>query len=326
MHCPRCRNESPPSSRFCTECGARLALACAGCGAALAEGVRFCGQCGLSVEAQRAGQPRFANPRNAAAGAIRVLEPAITASRRLDYYAYFLLVDGAPYPDSHWESLDTLDRLGFKVNPNRKLCSDADELLAYFRQCGERRDDLPYETDGLVAKIDSVRQQRELGWTAKAPRWAIAIKYPAQQQETVVEDIQVNVGRTGALTPTAVLRPVNVGGVTVSRATLHNEDEIERLGLEIGDSVIIERSGDVIPKVVRVTKRPDGRRPFRMPPECPVCGGQIVRQEGEVASRCINTNCPARLKESVLHFASRGVMDIDGRARPSSINSWIGGW
>jgi DNA ligase (NAD+) len=266
----------------------------------------------LNLERDRAGQPRFANPRNAAAGAIRVLEPAITASRRLDYYAYFLLVDGAPYPDSHWESLDTLDRLGFKVNPNRKLCSDADELLAYFRQSGERRDDLPYETDGLVAKIDSVRQQRELGWTAKAPRWAIAIKYPAQQQETVVEDIQVNVGRTGALTPTAVLRPVNVGGVTVSRATLHNEDEIERLGLEIGDSVIIERSGDVIPKVVRVTKRPDGRRPFRMPPECPVCGGQIVRQEGEVASRCINTNCPARLKESVLHFASRGVMDIDG--------------
>jgi DNA ligase (NAD+) len=266
----------------------------------------------LNLERDRMGQPRFANPRNAAAGSIRVLEPGITASRRLDYYAYFLLVDGAPYYDSHWESLDTLDKLGFKVNPNRKRCENADELLEYFRYWEKGRDDLPYETDGLVAKIDSVRQQRELGWTAKAPRWAIAVKYPAQQQETVVEDIVVNVGRTGTLTPTAVLQPVLVGGVTVSRATLHNEDEIERLGVQIGDSVIIERSGDVIPKVVRVTRRPSNRRPFHMPVECPVCGGKVVRQEGEVASRCLNTNCPARLKESILHFASRGVMDIDG--------------
>jgi DNA ligase (NAD+) len=266
----------------------------------------------LNLERDRMGQPRFANPRNAAAGSIRVLEPGITASRRLDYYAYFLLVDGAPYYDSHWESLDTLDKLGFKVNPNRKRCENADELLEYFRYWEKGRDDLPYETDGLVAKIDSVRQQRELGWTAKAPRWAIAVKYPAQQQETVVEDIVVNVGRTGTLTPTAVLQPVLVGGVTVSRATLHNEDEIERLGVQIGDSVIIERSGDVIPKVVRVTRRPSNRRPFHMPVECPVCDGKVVRQEGEVASRCLNTNCPARLKESILHFASRGVMDIDG--------------
>ncbi len=266
----------------------------------------------LNLERDQAGLPRFANPRNAAAGSIRVLEPSITASRRLDYYAYFFLVDGAPYHASHWESLDTLVKLGFKVNPHRRLCRDVDALLEFFRQCEARRDELPYETDGLVAKIDSVRQQRELGWTAKAPRWAIAIKYPAQQRETVVEDIEVNVGRTGVLTPTAVLRPVNVGGVTVSRATLHNEDEIERLGVQIGDSVLIERSGDVIPKVVRVTKRPGERRPFAMPESCPICGGRIVRQEGEVASRCINTNCPARLKESILHFGGRGVMDIDG--------------
>jgi DNA ligase (NAD+) len=163
-----------------------------------------------------------------------------------------------------------------------------------------------------VAKVDSVTQQNELGWTAKAPRWAIAFKYAARQAETVVESIDVQVGRTGALTPVACLTPVEVSGVTVSRATLHNEDEIERLGLEVGDSVLIERSGDVIPKVVRVTSHGSGRRPFRMPAQCPVCGGTIVREEGEVASRCINTDCPARLKESILHFASRGVMDIDG--------------
>jgi DNA ligase (NAD+) len=266
----------------------------------------------LNLERDKAELPRFANPRNAAAGSIRVLESTITASRRLDYYVYFLLVDGNPYYNSHWQALETLDELGFKANPNRRLCSDLEELVEFYQKWEAQREQLPYETDGLVVKIDSVHQQRELGWTAKAPRWAIAFKYPAQQQETVVEDIQVNVGRTGTLTPTALLRPVNVGGVTVSRATLHNEDEIERLGVQIGDAVIIERSGDVIPKVVRVKEKGKGRQPFRMPKQCPVCGGQVVRQEGEVASRCINTNCPARLKESILHFAGRGVMDIDG--------------
>jgi DNA ligase (NAD+) len=266
----------------------------------------------LNQERETAGLPRFANPRNAAAGSIRVLEPTITASRRLDYFAYFLLVDGAFHFDSHWESLDALERMGFKVNPNRRRCRDLEELLEFYRVWQERREELPYEIDGVVVKVDSVAQQRTLGWTAKAPRWAIAFKYPAQQQETVVEQIEVQVGRTGALTPVARLRPVLVGGVTVSRATLHNEDEIERLGVEIGDSVLIERSGDVIPKVVRVTRKAKQPRRFVMPKECPVCGGQIVRQEGEVASRCINTNCPARLKESILHFSARGVMDIDG--------------
>jgi DNA ligase (NAD+) len=171
---------------------------------------------------------------------------------------------------------------------------------------------LPYEIDGLVIKVDSVRQQKSLGWTAKAPRWAIAFKFAAQQAETVVEDINVSVGRTGALTPVAFLRGVNIAGVTVTRATLHNEDEIGRLGVEIGDRVLVERSGDVIPKVVRVVKQGADRKPFRMPKHCPVCGGAIVREEGEAASRCINTNCPARLKESISHFAARGVMDIDG--------------
>ncbi len=266
----------------------------------------------LNLERDQEGQPRFANPRNAAAGSIRILEPAITASRRLDYYTYFLLADGAPKCASHWESLETLANLGFKVNPNRRLCAGIEDLVEFCRHWGEHRHELPYETDGIVAKVDSVRQQDELGWTAKAPRWAIAFTFPAQQQATLVEKIEVQVGRTGTLTPVAHLRPVVVGGVTVSRATLHNEDEIDRLGVEIGDTVLVERSGDVIPKVVRVVGKAERPVPFRMPSECPVCGGRIVRQEGEVASRCINTNCPARLKESILHFSARSVMNIDG--------------
>jgi DNA ligase (NAD+) len=266
----------------------------------------------LNLERDQQGLPRFANPRNAAAGAIRVLEPAITASRRLDYYAYFLLADGAPYRDSQWQSLEALKELGFKVNPNRRLCANLEELLEFCREWAARREGLPYETDGIVAKVDSVRQQVQLGWTAKAPRWAIAFKFPAEQGETKVLNIVVQVGRTGTLTPVADLERVSIGGTKVSRATLHNEDEINRLGVAIGDIVLVERSGDVIPKVVAVRQRPEGRQLFHMPASCPVCGGQIVRQEGEAASRCINTNCPARLKESILHFAARGVMDIDG--------------
>ena len=266
----------------------------------------------LNAERDELGLSRFANPRNAAAGSVRILEPQIVAARRLEYFAYFLLSGGQPHYDSHWESLESLVKMGFKVNPHRRLCADVEELIDYYREWEAKRESLPYEIDGVVAKVDSVAQQNELGWTAKAPRWAIAFKYAARQAETVVDDIDVQVGRTGALTPVAYLAPVEVSGVTVSRATLHNEDEIERLGLEIGDSVLIERSGDVIPKVVRVTSHGSGRRPFRMPAQCPVCGGKIVREEGEVASRCINTDCPARLKESILHFASRGVMDIDG--------------
>ena len=266
----------------------------------------------LNDERELQGLPRFANPRNAAAGSLRVLESAITASRPLYYYAYGLLVDGVTPLDSHWETLEHLSACGFKVNPNRAICRDLDELLAFCQTWEARRDDLPYEIDGVVAKVDSKAQQQSLGFTSKAPRWAIAFKYPARQAETVVENIEVQVGRTGALTPVAHLKPVPVSGVMVSRATLHNEDEVERLGVQIGDTIVIERSGDVIPKVVRVKTHGEHRKPFRMPKQCPVCGGDVVREAGEAASRCINTNCPARLKESVLHFAARPVMNIDG--------------
>jgi DNA ligase (NAD+) len=266
----------------------------------------------LNAEREERGLSRFANPRNAAAGSLRVLEPQITASRRLDYYTYFILTEGRPAFDSHWQSLDELSRMGFKVNPYRSIAPGVEEVLAFCAEWERRREELPYEIDGVVIKVDSVEQQRQLGYTAKAPRWAIAYKYAARQAVTTVDGIEVQVGRTGALTPVAHLKPVEVGGVTVARATLHNEDEIERLGLEIGDQVVIERSGDVIPRVVRVQTLGSYRKKFRMPSTCPVCGGTVVREEGESASRCINTNCSARLKESILHFASRGVMNIDG--------------
>jgi DNA ligase (NAD+) len=266
----------------------------------------------LNAERDERGLSRFANPRNAAAGSLRVLEPQVTASRRLDYFTYFLLADGRPAVDSHWQSLDELSRMGFKVNPHRRLCAAVGEVIEFCAHWETRREELPYEIDGVVVKVDSAAQQQALGFTARAPRWAIAYKYPARQAVTSVEDIDVQVGRTGAITPVAVLKPVEVGGVTVSRATLHNEDEIARLGLAIGDEVVVERSGDVIPKVVRVSAMGSYRRPFSMPAACPVCGGTVLREEGEAASRCINTNCSARLKESILHFASRGVMNIDG--------------
>jgi DNA ligase (NAD+) len=267
----------------------------------------------LNAEREERDLTRFANPRNAAAGSLRVLEPLITASRRLDFYAYFILDDvGAPLFDTHWKSLEWLSRHGFKVNPRRQLCANIDEALEFCREWESQRESLPYEIDGVVLKIDSVEQQRRLGYTAKAPRWAIAFKYAARQVETEVTDISVQVGRTGALTPVAHLAARVVGGVTVTRATLHNEDEIARLGLQIGDTVVVERSGDVIPKVVRVKMQGSNRRPFRMPRECPVCGGRVVREEGEAVTRCINVDCPARLKESIRHFASRGVMNIDG--------------
>lgn len=262
----------------------------------------------LNNERAAAGQPVFANPRNAAAGSLRVLDPSITASRQLDFFSYFLL----PPPSSQSETLAQLKEMGFKVNPNWKVCADIEALVAFCKQWEEKRDSLPYEIDGVVAKVDSTDQQRRLGWTAKAPRWAIAFKFPARQAETLVEDIGVSVGRTGTLTPGALFKPVNVGGVMVSKATLHNEDEVGRLGIQIGDTVLIERAGDVIPHVVRVVKQGEHRRAFKMPATCPVCGGEVVRAEGEAASRCININCPARLKESILHFAARGVMDIDG--------------
>jgi len=266
----------------------------------------------LNEEQEKEGQKRFANPRNAAAGALRALDPSVTAARRLDYFAYFLLENGKPLLPSHWQSLEQLSAAGFKVNTHRRKCKDLGELLEFIREIETKRDSLGYETDGVVAKIDSIAQQERLGWTAKAPRWAIAFKYPARQAETMLENIEVQVGRTGALTPVAHLKPVVISGVTVSRATLHNEDEIVRLGVEIGDTVLVERSGDVIPKIVRVVEQGKDRRPFEIPKHCPVCKGHVVREEGEAASRCVNSSCPARLRETLLHFSTRGVMDIDG--------------
>jgi DNA ligase (NAD+) len=265
----------------------------------------------LNAEREAEGLSRFANPRNAAAGALRNLDPRVTAKRQLDFFSYFLLVGGAFVLDSQWESLNVLEEMGFKVNPRRQLCADLEELLQFIKEWEGKRETLPYEIDGIVVKIDSISQQRELGFTAKAPRWAIAFKYAARQAETTLENIGVQVGRTGTLTPVAYLAPVSIGGVTVSRATLHNEDEINRLGLEIGDRVLVERSGDVIPKVVRVVAQGAPRHKFEMPKQCPICDGKVVREPGEAASRCVNTNCPARLRESLLHFAMRGVMDID---------------
>jgi len=266
----------------------------------------------LNAEREQQQLSLFANPRNAAAGALRALEPSVTASRQLEYFAYFLLVDGKFHYASHWESLEALKEMGFKVNPRRAKCRGLEEVIEFYRHWEAQRETLPYEIDGVVLKVDSIAQQLRLGWTAKAPRWAIAFKFAAQQKETVVQDIKAYVGRTGTLTPVAILAPVGISGVTVRNATLHNEDEIGRLGVEIGDTVLVERSGDVIPKVVRVIQQGKERRPFRMPKHCPVCGGEVVREEGEAASRCINTNCPARLEGSISHFAARGVMDIDG--------------
>jgi len=257
----------------------------------------------------------FANPRNATAGTVRQLEPSITAERRLDYFAYMLLKDGRTYFDRHWETLNALDAAGFKVNQSRKLAKTFDDVWDFIEQEETRREKLPYEIDGIVVKVDSTALQNELGYTGKAPRWAIAYKYAARAGITRIEDIRVQVGRTGKLTPVAVLKPVFIGGTTVSRATLHNMDEIERLGVKIGDWVEVERGGDVIPKVTRVVEdkdHPRGHRLFEMPTKCPECGTHVVRTEGEVDYRCVNANCPAKLRETILHFASRGVMNIEG--------------
>ena len=266
----------------------------------------------LNRQQERIGGKIFVNPRNSAAGAVRVLDPTITASRKLDFFAYYFLVDGNVPFAKHSEALEALKQLRFRASDDWKLCNGIQEVIAYCENWDDKREKLPYEIDGVVIKVNATSIQNELGYTAKAPRWAIAFKYPARQETTVVKDILVNVGRTGALTPVAILEPVQVGGVTVSRSTLHNMDEIERLGVQIGDTVLIERAGEVIPHVLKVVKPGKNRKPFHMPKNCPECGSAIHHVEGEVAYRCVNAACPAKRKESILHYAGRHAMDIDG--------------
>jgi DNA ligase (NAD+) len=266
----------------------------------------------LNREQERIGGKIFVNARNSAAGAVRVLDPSITAARRLDFFAYYLLVDGKVPFAKHSESLQALKQLRFRASDDWKLCVGIEAVIAYCEEWDTKREKLAYEIDGVVIKVNSIAIQNELGYTSRAPRWAIAYKYPARQETTVVNDIIVQVGRTGTLTPVAVLEPVQVGGVTVSRSTLHNMDEIERLGLQIGDTVLIERAGEVIPHILKVVKEGKNRRPFRMPKHCPECGSTIHHVEGEVAYRCVNAACPAKRKESILHFAGRHAMNIDG--------------
>jgi len=266
----------------------------------------------LNREQERIGGKIFVNARNSAAGAVRVLDPSITAARRLDFFAYYLLVDGKVPFAKHSDSLQALKQLRFRASDDWKLCAGIEVVIAYCEDWDAKREKLAYEIDGVVVKVNSIPIQNELGYTSKAPRWAIAYKYPARQETTVVNDIIVQVGRTGTLTPVAMLEPVQVGGVTVSRSTLHNMDEIERLGLQIGDTVLIERAGEVIPHVLKVVKEGKNRKPFRMPKHCPECGSTIHHVEGEVAYRCVNAACPAKRKESILHFAARHAMNIDG--------------
>ena len=267
----------------------------------------------MNDEREAQGLAVFANPRNATAGTVRTLEPSVTAQRRLDFFGYGLLANGRSIFERHSQVLKALQAVGFKVNPHHKLARDLEEVMEFVNETDAVRDKLPYEIDGVVVKVDRIGLQDELGFTGKAPRWAIAYKFAARGAETQVEDITVNVGRSGKLTPVAMLKPVSIGGTTVKRATLHNMDEIERLGVLIGDWVAVERGGDVIPKVVKVLEdRPRGTREFHMPTRCPECGGHVVRAEGEANHLCVNVSCPAKLRESVRHFASRGVMNIEG--------------
>jgi DNA ligase (NAD+) len=262
----------------------------------------------LNDEREQAGEPRFANPRNAAAGSLRQLDPGMAAKRPLAFYGYSIL----PTRPLQSENLKWITELGLKVNPHRKLCHSLQEVIDFFRHWEEHRDDLDYEIDGIVVKVNSIELQERLGSTSKSPRWAIAVKFKARQATTKLLDIRVQVGRTGALTPVGVLEPVQLGGTTIRNATLHNEDEIERLGLQINDRVLLERGGDVIPKIVSVVEQGPDRRPFEMPSRCPVCGSEVFREEGEAVRRCLSQTCPAKLKESLLHWASRKAMKIDG--------------
>ncbi len=265
----------------------------------------------LNRDRKRDGEAPFANPRNAAAGSLKLLDPSQVGRRPLDAFFYQLLGGES---DTHYASLGEIRAMGFRVNPEAVLCEGIDAVIEHIETWEERRSALDYDTDGMVVKVNDLRQQAALGSTSKSPRWAIAFKFPAQSATTVVEDIAVQVGRTGKLTPVAHLSPVFVSGSTVARATLHNQDEVDRLDVRVGDTVIIEKGGEVIPKVVKVVKSKRKGRPrrFRMPAACPVCGEPVVHPEGEVDYRCENVRCPALVRGSIEHFAARGSMDIDG--------------
>jgi DNA ligase (NAD+) len=269
----------------------------------------------MNKEREAQGLAPAVNPRNAAAGTLRTMEPSIVAQRRLDVYAYFLLSKGEYLPIGQKATLDALTALGFRVNPHRGRVHTVEEMMKFIAAAGERRATLGYDIDGVVFKVDAQATQQRLGYTGRAPRWAIAYKFSAEQAVTQLLDIMISVGRSGKLTPTAMLNPIFVGGVTVSRATLHNADWIERMGLMIGDWVKVERGGDVIPKVAEIVQdaeHPRGTHKFVYPTHCPECGQPVAREEGEADYRCVNADCPALLRETLLHWGSRGVMNIEG--------------
>lgn len=268
----------------------------------------------INAELEMLGEKTFANPRNCASGTLRQLDSSIVAARRLDMFPYDVFRGNKKLFETHWEIFPWLEKNGFNVNPHRKLCRNIDEVIDFINEISEKRDSLDYDIDGIVIKVNQTALQEEFGATTKAPRWAIAYKYPALQATTKLNDIVVQVGRTGALTPVAILEPVHLAGTTVSRASLHNEDEIKRLGIKIGDWVLIEKSGEIIPQVIQVieSKRTGHEREFNFPTTCPVCGAQAVRPEGEAVRRCINPECPAKIKARIIYFASRKAMDIEG--------------
>lgn len=268
----------------------------------------------INQERREAEENPFANPRNAAAGSLRQLNPKIAAERRLDIFFYGMAQVEGRELETHWEVLDYLQSLGLKVNPNRRICKNIEEIIAYCEEWREKRHELPYEIDGVVVKVNSLAEQEILGATVKVPRWAIAYKFPPEQAKTKIREIIVTVGRTGTLTPNAVLDPVYLAGTTVSRATLHNEEIIRQKDIRIGDTVIVQKAGDIIPEVVEVVKeeRTGSEKEFQMPNTCPACGSEVVKTEGEVAVRCQNLTCPAIMREAILHFVSRPAMDIEG--------------
>ena len=268
----------------------------------------------INRERTKAGEALFANPRNAAAGTLRQLDSKIVRDRQLHFFAYTLHLEDTTAVSSQWSSLELLQQMGFLVNPHRQLCQSLAEVEAYFQQWDTGRKTLPYMTDGVVVKLNDYQLQQQLGFTQKFPRWAIALKYPAEETPTVVKDITVNVGRTGAVTPMAVMQPVQLAGTTVQRATLHNGDRIKELDIRVGDTVIIRKAGEIIPEVVRVLPqlRPNHTVPYQMPNCCPECSATLVRPETEAVTRCINSSCPAILRGSIIHWASRNALDIRG--------------